>query len=252
LLLCALAAIAAPVGAQIVSELEPERPISVEDAHPLSFRALSGSADWTFNWRQGEGRNDYGPGFSLLYGAARALEVGAAVRYVTSPNRNAVRGVSSGDLLLHALYGIHTETGSWPALAVRVGVQFPTGLDSKGTDLRLGALATRSFDAFRLHGNLFWTRLGATTGSERKDRIEGIAGVDFLTSRRGMTDSLALADVVVHSNPVRQGRTIVTLEAGERLRIGSRTVFFIGAGSDVAGESDRARFRLRAGLTAVY
>ena len=81
------------VRAQIVTELEPERPISMEDAHPLSYRAISGSADWSYNWRQG--RNDYGPGFSLSYGAARDLEVGAAVRYVTSPGNNASRGISS-------------------------------------------------------------------------------------------------------------------------------------------------------------
>jgi hypothetical protein len=36
------------------------------------------------------------------------------------------------------------------------------------------------------------------------------------------------------------------------LRIGSRTVFFAGAGSDLNGENYRARFRLRAGLTYVY
>ena len=236
--------------AQIVTELEPERPISMEDAHPLSYRAISGSADWSYNWRQG--RSDYGPGFSLSYGAARALEVGAAVRYVTSPGSNASRGISSGDLILHALYGISAETASWPAVAVRVGVQLPTGLDSEGTDLRLGALATRTFDAFRLHANLTWTRLGDTAVKERKDRLEGIAGIDLMTSRRGLTDSLFLADLVVRTNPLRGGRTIVTAEAGERLRVGSRTVFFAGAGSDLNGENYRARFRLRAGLTYVY
>jgi hypothetical protein len=247
----AIVALIAPnARAQIVTELEPERPISMEDAHPLSYRAISGSVDWSYNWR--EGRNDYGPGFSLSYGAARALEVGAAVRYVTSPDRNAARGISSGDLLLHALYGISAETASWPAVAVRVGVQLPTGLDSKGTDLRLGALATRTFDAFRLHANLTWTRLGDTALNERKDRLEGIAGIDLMTSRRGLTDSLFLADLVVRSNPVRDGRTILTIEAGERLRIGSRTVFFAGTGSDLNGENYRARFRVRAGLTYMY
>jgi hypothetical protein len=250
LLFAAAFLIASATSAQIVSNLEPERPVSMEDAQPVPYRAISGSADWTYNWRNA--LNDYGPGFSLLYGAARSLEVGAAVRYVTSPGNNAGRGISSGDLLLHALYGIHPETAAWPALAMRVGVQFPTGLDSKGTDLRLAALGTRSFDAMRLHANLLWTRLGDPSSRERKDRLEAIVGFDILTSPRGLTDSLFLADVVVRTNPVRQGRTIVALEAGERLRIGSQTVLFAGAGSDLTGESDRARFRLRAGLTYVY
>ena len=242
--------IAAAARAQIVNELESERPLTMEDAHPLPYRAISSSVDWTSNWR--EGRNDYGPGFSFTYGLARALELGASVRYVSSPEVNASRGISSGDLLLHALYGLVPETASWPALAMRVGVEFPTGLDSKGTDLRLTGLATRTFGAVRLHANFGWTRLGATGPTERKDRLEGIAGVDWLTSSRGLTDTLLLSDVVVRTNPVREEQTIVTIEAGTRLRIGSRTVFFAGMGSDVTGSHDRAKFRLRAGITYVY
>ncbi|HEY6930046.1 MAG TPA: hypothetical protein VJA66_10255 [Thermoanaerobaculia bacterium] len=242
--------IAAAARAQIVNELELERPLTMEDAHPLPYRAVSSSVDWTSNWR--EGRNDYGPGFSFTYGLARALEVGAAVRYVSSPDVNATRGISSGDLNLHALYGITPETASLPALAFRVGVEFPTGLDSKGTDLRLGGLATRTFGAVRLHANFGWTRLGDTGPTERKDRLEGVAGFDVITSPRGVTDTLLLGDVVVRTNPVRDAETIVTLEAGGRFRIGSRTVFFAGMGSDVTGSHDRAKFRLRAGITYVF
>jgi hypothetical protein len=243
--------IAARARAQIVSSLEPERPISIEDAHAVPYRAFAISADWTQNWH-GSTTNDYGPGFSLRYGAVRGLELGASVRYVSNPSSNSQRGISSGDLVLHALYDLRAETSAWPALAVRVGVEFPTGLDSEGTDLHLAGLATRTFGAVRAHANFAWTRLGDTTETERKDRIEGVAGIDVPTSSRGLTDSLFLADVVVRSNPIHDKRTIVTLEAGERLRIGSQSVFFVGAGSDVTGETDRARFRLRAGLTFFY
>src|SRR5450755_268393 len=116
--------------AQFLSDLEPDRPVSVEDARPISYRALSGSADWTYTLRKGS-LNDYGPGFSLLYGAARGLETGASIRYVTRPERNATRGIASGDLTLHALYQIVDESAALPALAFRAGVEFPTGLDSK-------------------------------------------------------------------------------------------------------------------------
>jgi hypothetical protein len=251
LILCAGLAAAAPSSAQIVSSLEPDRPISIEGAHAIPYRALSGSIDWTQNWH-GSSANDYGPGLSLLYGVARGLELGGSVRYVTSPSVNSQRGISSGDLVLHALYDVHEETSAWPALAARVGIEFPTGLDSKGTDLRLAALATRTFGAVRLHTNFAWTRLGATTEAERKDRLEAIAGADFFASSRGLTDSLLLADVAVRSNPVHEEHTIVTLEAGTRLRIGSQTVFFAGAGSDITGERERARFRIRVGVSFFY
>jgi hypothetical protein len=251
LILFAALAAAVPLRAQIVSSLEPDRPISFEDAHAIPYRALSGSIDWTQNWHRSTA-NDYGPGLSLLYGVARGLELGGSLRYVTSPSANSQRGISSGDLMLHALYDLHEETSAWPALAARVGVEFPTGLDSKGTDLRLAALATRTLGVVRLHANFAWTRLGDTTGAERKDRLEAIAGVDFFASSRGLTDALLLADVAIRSNPVREEATVVTLEGGTRLRIGSQTVFFAGAGSDIAGGGQRARFRLRVGVGFFY
>jgi hypothetical protein len=251
-ILFAVLPLTATAAAQLLSDLETERPLAIEDARPVSFRAFSGSADWTYNVRQ-DRLNDYGPGFSLLYGMARGLELGGSVRYVTRPGRNAQRGISSGDIVLHALYQLKTETPDWPALAVRAGVEFPTGLDSKGTDLHLAGLATRSFETFRIHGNFLWTRLGATGSTERSDRFEGIVGADCVVNphSRG-TDTLLLADVDVSTNPVRGGSRIVAVEAGIRQRIGVQTIFFVGAGSELTGERDRAHFRVRVGLTHVY
>jgi len=242
---------AATAAAQLLGDLEPERPLAMEDARPVSFRAFSGSADFTYNVRQNQ-LDDYGPAFSLLYGMARGLELGGSVRYVTRPGRNANRGISSGDIVLHALYQLKTETSGWPALAVRAGVEFPTGLDSKGTDLHMSGLATRSFETFRLHGNFLWTRLGATESTERYDRFEGILGADWVIHPLRGTDTLLLVDVDVSSNPVRGGDRVVAIEAGIRQRIGVQTIFFAGVGSELTGERDRAHFRIRVGLTHVY
>jgi hypothetical protein len=242
---------AAPMAAQQLSDLERERPIAVEDARPLPYRAISGAVDWTYDGRR-NGLNDYGPGFSILYGAARGLETGASLRYVTRPGRNAGRGISSGDLFLHALYAIRPESATWPALAIRADVQLPTGLDSKGTDVHLTGLATSSFDSFRLHANFRFTHLGATASFERSERYEGVGGIDFLVSRRGLTDTLVLADVAVRTNPVVGGLAVVTVEAGVRRRIGSQTLVFAGAGSDLAGPNDRTKVRVRVGVSQMY
>jgi hypothetical protein len=250
-LLLAILLLTAAASAQQLSDLEPERPVSLQDARPTSFHEFSGSVDWTYNVRK-DARDDYGPGFSLLYGLARSLEVGANVLYVTSPGSNARRGISSGDLNVHALYGITAESATMPALALRVGVQFPTGLDSKGTDLHMAALATRSFDGIRLHANFLWTRLGATVPNERNDRFEGITGIDWTVGRHGRTDTLLVVDADVRSNPVIGGNPILSIEAGTRRRIGSQTFVFLGAGSALTGEHARAGLRLRAGLTHTY
>ena len=246
-----LALHAGRLAGQQLSDLEPERPVAMEDARPVSYRAFSGSADWTYNARK-DSRDDYGPGFSLLYGALRGLEVGASVRYVTSPGSNANRGVSSGDIQLHALYGISTETAALPALAIRIGVEFPTGLDSKGTDLHLALLATHSFDVVRFHVNALWTHLGDTRHNEQKDRWEGIAGIDWTVGRGGRTNTLLVADADLRSNPLEGGKAILAVEGGVRQRIGSQTILFFGAGSSLFGETDRAKVRLRVGISYMY
>jgi len=242
---------ATPMVAQQVSDLEPERPIAIEDARVTAFHALSGAVDWTYTERRG-GLDDYGPGFSVLYGALRGVEVGGSLRYVTRPGRNAGRGISSGDLFLHGSYAIAPESATWPALAFRADVQFPTGLDSKGTDLHLTGMATRTFDGVRLHANFRFTHLGATASFERSERYEGIAGIDLLVSRRGLTDTLVLTDFVVRTNPVIGGPAIFTLELGARRRIVSQTVLFAGAGSDLNGPGDRTRVRVRIGVSQLY
>ncbi|HKA36566.1 MAG TPA: hypothetical protein VKH43_07075 [Thermoanaerobaculia bacterium] len=236
---------------QQISDLEPERPVALEDARPVSYRAFSGSADWTYNARK-DSRDDYGPGFSLLYGALRRLEVGASVRYVTSPSSNANRGISSGDIRLHVLYGLATEGPSLPALAVRLGVEFPTGLDSKGTDLHAGLLATHSFDIIRLHVNGLWTHLGDAGARERKDRWEAIAGIDWTVGKHGRTDTLLVADADIRTNPLVGGKGILSVEGGVRQRIGSQTLLFFGAGSSLFGEKDRVKVRLRAGVSHIF
>ena len=237
--------------AQFLSNLEPERPIDVEDATPIPFRAVSAAVDWTYKVRRG-GFNDQGPGFSILYGALRNLEVGAADRYVTRPGRNALRGISSGDLELHALYAVLTETARRPALAARVGVIFPTGLDSKGTDFELGGIFTRSFDSMRLHGNVLWTRLGDTGATERRNRLQGGLAVDFLASPSGRTDTLILAGVTVRSSLVRKGDDVVTVEIGARQRIGIQTILFGGLGSEISDGRGRSRLRVRLGISHVF
>jgi hypothetical protein len=250
-ILAGLLLAASPLHAQFLSNLEPERPITVEDATPIPYRAISAGLDWTYNVRRG-GLNDQGPGWSLLYGATRGVEVGAAQRYVTRPGRNALRGISSGDLEIHALYSVLDETARRPAIAARVGLAFPTGLDSRGTDLQLGALVTRSFDSLRLHGNFRWTRLGDTIPTERSDRIEGGIAVDFLASGPGRTDTLIVGDVTVRTSPVKLGDAIVNVEVGARQRVGVQTIVFAGLGTEISDQPDRPRALVRVGISHVF
>jgi hypothetical protein len=99
----ALLAAAAPSFGQPIADLERERPLSVEDARPIVYPGFSIAADFTANVRE-EDPDDFGPAISIRYGAARRLELGAGLRWVTNPETSADRGIRSGDLRVHALY----------------------------------------------------------------------------------------------------------------------------------------------------
>ncbi|HEX9148254.1 MAG TPA: hypothetical protein VF958_03750 [Thermoanaerobaculia bacterium] len=247
----ALSTMPVPLHAQVLPNLEPERPLAIEDAIPIPFRALSIGLDWTYNFRD-SALDDAGPGISINYGALRDLEVGVAQRYVTRPGRNALRGISSGDVELHALYGLVDENGHTPALAARLGLVFPTGLDSRGTDLELGAIGTRSFERLRTHASFRWTRLGDILPGERADRLEGGLAVDFLANSAGRTDTLILAGVTVRSSLVVNENATVDVEAGVRQRLGVQTVVFGEIGSQITGRSDRTQLRLRFGISHFF
>jgi hypothetical protein len=126
---------------------------------------------------------------------------------------------------------------------------FPTGLDSRGTDLELSAIATRSFQAARLHVNLRWERLGDVLPTERADQWFFGLGTDFLPPGRGATDLLLAAAATLRSSGLIDGSTNIGLEGGVRWRVGMGTELFGSAGSEFVGDDARARFSLRLGAS---
>jgi hypothetical protein len=57
---------------------------------------------------------------------------------------------------------------------------------------------------------------------------------------------------MVRSNPVLLGDDIIDVELGARQRIGIQTIVFGSVGSVVADGSDRARLRVRLGISHVF
>jgi hypothetical protein len=253
--ICALALVAvlgaASAGAQEISNLESGRPVTMEDATPLAPGSLSFSADYAYARRLDN--VDYaGPAFSLAGGVVAGLELGAETRLLTNPRLNASRGIGSGDLDIHLLGAVRTESGGAPALAVRVDTFLPTGFASHGTNLSGEVIATRSFDSFRLHAALGNLYVGSTRPSQRRNEVYGILGFDVPAFGPWRTDTVAMADVVVRQSVLTGGNVSVGVELGLRHRIGMHTLFYAGMSSEVAGEPDRVRYRGVLGLTHFF
>jgi hypothetical protein len=249
-LTAALAAAAAawaplPAEGQEISNLEAARPISLEDATPIERGTWSMSADYAYARRLD--RVD-----SLMAGPFSGLEIGAETRLLTNPRLNARRGIGSGDLDFHVLGALARESAGGPALAVRGDAFLATGFASHGTNVSAELIATRSFDAFRIHGTAGALYVGSTRPGQRRHQLYAVAGFDARPFGPWRTDTLAMADVVVRQSVATGGKVSVGIELGIRHRIGLQTLFYAGMGSEVAGERDRVQYRGLLGLTHTF
>ena len=242
---------AAPAAAQQISNLESGRPVTMEDAVPLDAGTYSFSADYAYARRLDN--VDYaGPAFALVGGVLPGLEIGAETRLLTNPRRNARRGIGSGDLDVHALATVRAESAAAPAIAVRADAYLATGFATHGTNVSAEALATRSFDSFRVHaafGDLYY---GSPREDQRRNQVYGYLGFDTPAFGPWKTDTLAMADIVVRQSVLSGGKVSVGVELGIRHRVGMETYFEAGLMSEVAGERDRVRYRGLLGVTHTF
>jgi hypothetical protein len=243
--------LASRASAQSIANLQTNQPTTLLDAIPVDYRAFSGAIDYQYESRRDK-VNFSGLGLALDYGVYRGFEFGASTRYVDHPRINANRGIPSGDLDLHVLWAVTAEDRSVPAIAIRADVVPPTGLASRGTDVSATAIATKSFDRFRLHANLEWTVVGEPGGGERQNLWKAAGGADWNIGGSWDTDSLLVGDAFVRQSVRRHGRTNVGFELGLRQRVGMQTVLLLGISSEAAGDADRQRFRLLAGFAHAF
>lgn len=252
LLAMAAAALAGGIArGQSISNLEAGRPVTVEDSVPIARGAFSASADYAYARRLDD--VEYaGPLFALVYGAYQNLELGAESRLLTNPRLNARRGIGSGDLDLHALGAVSTETATRPSIGLRADVILPTGVASHGTNWSAEVLATKSFEGARLHGNFGNLYVGDTRPGARRNRLFAAVGVDFTPFGAWDTDTVGLADVVVRQSLETGGKISLGLELGLRRRVGMQTIFYAGMATETAGDPDRIRYRGLLGLSHAF
>jgi hypothetical protein len=242
---------ASSAAAQQISNLESGRPVAMEDATALAPGTLSFSADYGYARRLDN--VDYaGPAFSLAGGVVPGVELGAETRLLTNPHLNASRGIGSGDLDIHLLGAIHRESAGAPALAVRFDTFLPTGVTSHGTNVSAEAIATRSFDSFRIHATFGDLYVGSPRELQRRNEVYGVLGFDLPAFGTWRTDTLAMADVIIRQSVLTGGNVSVGVELGIRHRIGMQTLFYAGLMTEVAGEAYRIRYRGVLGLTHFF
>ena len=155
--------------------LDPNRPIAIEDAYVIPKGEIGVEGGVTFNDRkEGKGRFGFQP--QIIYGAFENMQLEIMSGLGTEPT-TVVGDDKSGDLSVGVLYNLNTETIDLPGFAVRTEVGFPTGVNSKGVDTELTGVMTRSFGRWRSHVNVGYTFLGSPQGQERGGTYRVVAAV---------------------------------------------------------------------------
>lgn len=248
--LLALLALPPAVLALDHDNLDPNRPIAIEDAYVLPKGEIGLEGGLVYNdRRQGKGRLAFQP--QIIYGAFENTQIELMTTTLTDPQT--VSGDDkSGDLSLGVLYNFNTETVMLPAFALRVELGFPTGVKSKGLDTEVTGVMTRSFGRWRTHLNLGYTFLGAPAPNERAGAYRAVAAVSYpLGYPDSFTDTLIVnaftrqSDLQGQANPTGIG-------LGLRHQVSSRVVADIGLGSELIGPADRSSFFGTIGLSVGF
>jgi hypothetical protein len=230
--------------------LDPNRPIAIEDAYVLPKGEIGIEGGVVFNDRgQEKGRIAFQP--QIIYGAFANTQIELMTTTLTEPNTVAGDD-KSGDLSLGVLYNFNTETSDIPAFAMRVELGFPTGVKSKGLDTEVTGVMTRSFGRWRTHLNAGYTFLGSPQGSERAGTYRVVGAVSYPLGYPDSFRDTIIANVFTRQSDLVGQRNPTGLGIGLRHQVSSRIVADVGIGSELIGPADRSVFFGTIGLSVGF
>ena len=239
-----------PVMALDHDNLDPNRPIAIEDAYVIPKGEIGLEGGMTFNDRK-QGKSRFGFQPQIIYGAFDNTQIEIMSGLVTEPNT--VQGDDkSGDLSIGALYNFNTETLQVPAFAARVEVGLPTGVNSRGVDTELTGVMTRSFGRWRTHVNLGYTFLGSPQQNERPGAYRMVAAVSYPLGYPMSFRDTIIANFFTRQSDTKGQRNPTGIGIGLRHQVSSRIVFDAGMGTEFYGPADRSVFFGTIGLSVGF
>jgi hypothetical protein len=216
--------------------LEEGLPVQIEDAYPIGFmgREIQGLARYE-HADDGTDTVTFRP--VLEWGVFRNAQVAVESDLIAG---NGDR-TGSGNVAVHGLYNFNTETLSWPALAIKGGLEFPTGKSAEGVDTTLKFIATRtigrSLDSLdRIHFNAAWMHNAKSHDDERDDHY--MLGLGY--SRRIDADAILVADYIFEQER-EEDTDIHLVELGVRYQCTPLMVLAAGVGAGIAEDSPDIR-----------
>ena len=230
--------------------LEPNRPIAIEDAYVVPKGEIGVEGGLLFSdRRQGRSRFAFQP--QLIIGAFENTQLELSSDLQTDP-RTVVGDEKSGNLTVGALYNVNTETLDLPAFAARVQLGLPTGVNARGVDTALTGVITRSYGRWRTHVNVGYSFLGSPQGLERAGMYRVVAAVSYPLGYPTSFNDTIIANVFTRQSDLVGQRNPTGIGIGLRHQVSSRVVADIGIGSELLGPADRSVFFSTIGLSVGF
>ena len=250
---CLLAAVGLAPGSALAIDhknLDEGRPVRLDDAYAISTGEIALEAGAGFTLRRRGADRGFFP-VELLYGAFPNVQVGVGTTLLTDP-REIDEPAKSGDLRIGALYNLNQETLVMPAFGVKLEVELPTGVESRGVDVEVKGIVTKSFERLSVHVNaayLFRTNSGR---GERDGRYELVLGTSYPLGAPKFTRATLVADVFVEQGTHRGESNVVGTELGLRYQLTPSIVWDVGVGTELAGPSGRSPFFSTTGFSWAF
>ena len=230
--------------------LDPNRPIQMEDAYAIPKGELGLESGVRFNDRR-RGRTGVTFQPQIIYGAFENTQIEIQTDLLTEP-LSAVGPSKSGDVHLGVLYNFNTETLQWPAFAMRLEADLPTGVNSRGVDSQVTGIVTRSFGRLRAHLNAGYTVAGHAQGLERNGGYRLVAALSYPIGYPTRFRETLIIDGYTRQSDLVGQRNNTGIEIGLRHQLSSRIVLDAGIGTEFYGPADRAAATGTVGLSVGF
>lgn len=233
------------------NNLDAGRPLSFDDAESLAYREqsieLGAGLNLPSNRRVGGSFDiEYLYGFALNSHLVIGLDPRVGGKADTDDT-----GFDVGNVSVGVFHNFNREYDNVPAFAIRGDVGFPTGRDSRGVDVRLRGIASKTVGQYnRLHLNLD-LNLKTDTDGEERSLIPGlILGYSRPIGYPKRFDRTFLAEMGVRASQDRSGGAILLTGVGLRQQVGIRSVIDLGLEGDLAtGAGERSELRFKVGYS---
>jgi hypothetical protein len=215
--------------------IDAGRPLLFDDATSIAYRERAFEIGVGLGFPE---RRSVGVGLSAeyLYGFARNTHLSIDFDPTIGGREGTTdRRADFGDVSVGLFRGLNRENLSTPATAVRADLSLPTGRGSRGPQVRLRGILSKTVRQYsRLHVNADANIFLQSDSGERAFQPALILGLTRPLGYPTRFDRTGLAEIAIRAGETNGSGAILSTGVGLRQQVTVRSVFDIGIQSDIA------------------